>query len=54
MSLKTSKGKKATYSFIYAFVFFVSAKKIEKKEEKSLQCNELNTNVPINHFRKSS
>ena len=35
------------------FVFFVHAKKkIEnKKNEKFLQCNVLNTNVPIYHFR---
>ena len=54
MCLKTSEWKKVTYSLVSVFVFFVHAKKkkIENnKNEKSLQCNVINTNVPINHCR---
>ena len=58
MRLKTSDWKKVTYSLICVFVFFVHAKRRKKKienrkNERSLKCNVLNTNVPINHFRKS-
>ena len=52
MRLKTSKGGKVTYSLICVFVYFVHAKKRKKKiKKKSLQCNVLNTNVPINHIK---
>ena len=54
MCLKASEWKTVTYLLICVFVFFCAReeKEIEnKKNGKSLQCNVLNSNVPINHFR---
>ena len=56
-ALKKNLSGKKTYSLICVFCVFCARKerKIEnRKNQKSLQCNVLNTNVPINHFRKSS
>ena len=39
---------------LFAFLCFLCARRKKIKNEKSLQCNVLNTNFPINHFRKSS
>ena len=47
---KHLRGKK----YLFAYLLFCAReekKKRKKKKEKSLQCNVLNTNVPINHFR---
>ena len=38
MRLKTSKGKKVTYSLICVFVVFVREENIIEKREKSPQC----------------
>ena len=51
---KYLSGKK-TNSLICVFSVFWARRKTEnRKNENYLQCNVLNTNVPINHFRKSS
>ena len=50
---KTSEWKKKLIP-LFAFLCFLCTRRKEnrkKKEEKSLQCNVLNTSVPINHFR---
>ena len=47
MRLKTSKGKKVTYSLMCVFVLYVRANKRKSKKEKSPHnVNVLNTDVP--------
>ena len=53
---KHLRGKQSLIR-LFAFLCFLCAQRKENRNlrnEKSLQCNVLNTNVPINHFSKSS
>ena len=53
---KHVRGKQSLIR-LFAFLCFLCAQRKENRNlrnEKSLQCNVLNTNVPINHFSKSS
>ena len=53
MRLKNIQEEKSNLFTYLRFCVFCAReeKKLENKKKKSLQCNLLNPNVPINHFR---